>query len=113
MKTLYTALISLSALGAAFAPAHAAEAVAEYKTVLQDHRFTPDVIKVKAGEKFKLIVENKDATAEEFEMPATKREKMIPANGSGVIRLGPLEAGQHKFVGEFHEKTAVGTIVAE
>ena len=80
---------------------------------IKDHRFSPDRIELPAGKKVKLIVENKDATPEEFESEALKIEKVIPGNSKATIYVGPLKAGEYKFVGEFNEKTAKGVIVAK
>ena len=80
---------------------------------IKDHRFSPNRIEVAAGKKVKVIVENKDATPEEFESEALRIEKVIPGNSKAIIYVGPLKAGEYKFVGEFNEKTANGVIVAK
>ena len=80
---------------------------------IENHRFTPDRIEVAAGKKVKLVIDNRDATAEEFESHALKVEKVIPAKSKGTVLVGPLKAGEYKFVGEFNEKTAKGVIVAK
>jgi len=59
------------------------------------------------------VVENKDATPEEFEMSKPKVEKVIPGKTKATIFVGPLKPGEYKFVGEFNEKTAKGVIVAK
>jgi len=38
------------------------------------------------------------------------REKIIPGNSEALIFIGPLDAGDYAFFGEFHEKTAQGTL---
>lgn len=85
----------------------------EYSLVIQDHRFQPAELKLPAGKKLKLIVENRDATPEEFESHALNREKVIPGKSSASIFIGPLKAGRYPFVGEFNEATAQGVIIAE
>ena len=75
--------------------------------------FTPSEVKVPAGTKVKLVVDNQDATAEEFESKDLKREKVIPPRSKGTFVIGPLKPGRYKFVGEFHEKTAQGVVIAE
>ena len=62
---------------------------------------------------FDLSIENRDATAEEFESHALGREKVIAGKSSAVIYIGPLKPGKYPFVGEFNEKTAKGMIVAQ
>lgn len=85
----------------------------EFAISIEKHKFTPDRIEVPAGQKVKLIVENKDATPEEFESHPLKVEKVIPGKSKATIFVGPLKAGEYKFVGEFNEKTAQGVIVAK
>ena len=81
--------------------------------VIEKHVFTPSEIKVPAGKAVELLVENRDTTPEEFESIDLKREKVIPGGAKARIRIGPLEKGTYTFVGEFHEDTAKGKIIAE
>jgi plastocyanin len=83
------------------------------KVSIENHRFLPDRIEIPAGQKVRLLVENKDATPEEFESHELKIEKVIPGKSKATIFVGPLKAGEYKFVGEFNEKTAQGVIVAK
>jgi plastocyanin len=105
--------IALILLVAAFA---ATPAFAEDQTitlVIQDHRFEPAEVVIPAGKKVKLVVENRDATPEEFESHELNREKVIAGKSSATIWIGPLKPGRYPFVGEFNEKTAQGVIVAK
>ena len=95
----------------AVAGAHAAEP--EIQLAIKNHRFEPSEVKVKAGEKVKLIVHNQDSTPEEFESHSLKREKVIPGGQKATILIGPLKPGRYSFFGEFHEKTAQGVVIAE
>jgi plastocyanin len=85
----------------------------EYKIVLKNHRFEPTIITVPAGKKVKLLVENKDASADEFHSDALGVEKVISGNGKGVIFIGPLKPGKHSFMGEYHAATAQGAVIAK
>ena len=85
----------------------------ELSVVIEGHKFAPDRIEVPAGKKVKLTVENRDATAEEFESEALRIEKVIPGKGKGIVWVGPLKPGEYKFVGEYNEKTAHGVVVAK
>ena len=85
----------------------------EFTLVIKDHRFEPAEITVPAGQKIKLIVQNRDATPEEFESHILNREKVIAGNSSASIFIGPLQPGNYPFVGEYNEKTAKGVIVAK
>jgi plastocyanin domain-containing protein len=86
---------------------------ADFSIAIKDHKFTPDRIEIPAGKKVKLLVENQDATPEEFESSSMKIEKVIPGKSKATIYVGPLKAGEYTFVGEFNEKTAKGVIVAK
>ena|SRR5437868_11661887 len=85
----------------------------DISVVIENHKFTPDRIEVPAGKKVKLVIDNRDATAEEFESHDLKIEKVIPGKSKGTVFVGPLKPGEYKFVGEFNEKTAKGVIVAK
>ena len=85
----------------------------EIAVTIENNKFTPDEIRVKAGEPFVLVVTNKDKTPEEFESKALKIEKVIPPGQTMKIRVRSQKAGTYSFVGEYHEATAKGRIVAE
>jgi plastocyanin len=80
---------------------------------IKDHQFVPDTITVPANTKVTLRIKNLDNSAEEFESKELRIEKIIPAQGEGKVVLRPLKAGTYNFVGEFHEKTAKGTLVVQ
>ena len=106
MKTLALAVL-LSGSLVAFAQD------ADFAIAIKDHKFSPDRIEIPAGKKVKLVVDNQDATPEEFESNSMKIEKVIPGKSKATIYVGPLKAGEYKFAGEFNEKTAKGVIVAK
>jgi len=81
--------------------------------VIKDHRFDPAEVRVPAGTKVRLLVENRDATPEEFESHELNREKVIPGGSKASIFIGPLAPGRYPFFGEFNEATAQGVVVAE
>ena len=86
---------------------------AEYTLVLKNHRFEPSELMVPAGKRVTLVIDNRDATAEEFESHDLRREKIVPGNSKGVVWVGPLPAGKYHFYGEFHEDTAQGNLIAK
>ncbi len=104
--------IAAAALLAASLNVHAA-GEPEFSLALEGHKFTPDRIEVPAGKKVKLLVENKDPTPAEFESESLKIEKVIAGKAKATIFVGPLKAGEYKFVDEYNEKTAKGVIVAK
>ena len=85
----------------------------ELHLVIKDHRFVPAELALPAGEKVRLIVENQDATPEEFESYDLNREKIVPANDRIVVFVGPLKSGRYQFFGDFHPTTARGWLVAK
>jgi hypothetical protein len=70
------------------------------------------VVEVPANTKFRLLVINEDADAEEFESYVLNREKVVRPGGRITVFLPPLKAGEYGFFGEFHPETAKGKIVA-
>lgn len=87
--------------------------IPEFKIVLQDHVFTPSELVIPANKKVKLVIENKDDSAEEFDSFDLNRERVIFANSKRSIYLGPLPPGVYEFFGEFHPNSAVGRIVVK
>jgi plastocyanin len=85
----------------------------ELTVTIKDHKFSPAELKVPAKKRITLTVVNDDATPEEFESKKLKVEKVIPGKTRAVVRFGPLEPGRYEFVGEFHESTAKGVVIAE
>ncbi|HEY5379105.1 MAG TPA: cupredoxin domain-containing protein [Pseudolabrys sp.] len=80
---------------------------------LKDHKYTPSEIKVPANKRVMITVINNDDTAEEFDSTSLKVEKVVPGHSQGIVRIGPLPAGRYPFIGEYHEATAKGVVIAE
>jgi len=108
--TRYVALAAVLVLGFVAA---AGAADTEVKLVIEKNRFEPDVIKVKAGAPFVLVITNKDKGPEEFDMATPRIEKVIPAGKTVRVKMPALKPGKYPFVGEYHSETAKATIVAE
>ena len=106
---LRTALFACGLMAAG--PALAQDA--EFKLTIKDHKFSPSELTVPAGKKVKLVIENQDATAEEFESKELNREKVVPAKKSVTVFIGPLKPGSYPFFGEFNPKTAQGVVIAK
>ena len=85
----------------------------EYVVKIEKHVFLPAEIQVEANKKFKLVIQNNDSTIEEFESDDLKKEKLVGAKKSVSIAVGPLKAGEYKFYGDFHQKTAQGKIIVK
>ena len=91
----------------------AADAPGEIALTIENNRFQPEELKVKAGAPFVLVITNKDKGPEEFESHDLRIEKVIPAGKTIRLKMPSLKAGSYRFVGEYHEKTAKGRIIAE
>ena len=84
-----------------------------YQLVIKNHKFIPAELRVIAGEKFILLIDNQDNSPEEFESHTLHREKVIPANSKGKVFIGALKPGAYPFYGEFNEDSAQGKLIAE
>jgi hypothetical protein len=105
-------LLAVAVLGALTGVPAQAE-TPEFTLVIESHRFIPAELKVPAGQKFRLLVENRDPTAEEFESYDFNREKIVPGKGRIALFVGPLKPGRYEFFGEFNLDTARGFLIAE
>jgi hypothetical protein len=105
-----TATILLALCIGAAAPARADDVP---QLVFHDHHFEPARIEVPAHLKFKLMVKNTDDTADEFESTALNREKLVAPGQTITVFLGPLDPGEYKIFGDFHQDTAQGVLVAK
>ena len=90
-----------------------AETAAVVEITMTGHAFVPAELKVKAGVPLTLRIRNSDPTAEEFEAKSLKIEKIIAANSEATVRVRPVQPGRYEFVGEYHEDTMKGVLVAE
>ena len=101
-------------LGAALLVAGTVQAADyEAKLAIRDHKFDPAELIVPGGTKIKLLIENQDATPEEFESNELNREKVVVGKGTITVFLGPLDAGRYPFFGDFHQETAQGVLVVK
>jgi hypothetical protein len=85
----------------------------EFTIQLHEHRFAPSEIKVPAGVKVKLVIDNQDASPEEFDSFSLNREKIVFPNSKAIVFIGPLKPGRYEFIGEFNRQTANGVVIAE
>ena len=106
-------VLILLGLAAAMVLSPVAAQTQSFTVTIKDHKFTPSEIKVPANKRVQITVVNDDPTPEEFESKEMKVEKVVPGKSKGVVRIGPLKPGRYSFVGEFHEATAKGTVIAE
>ena len=103
-------ILGLCLIAAAPLPAAAMDTV---RLVLEQHRFEPAEATVKAGERFRIEVTNRDPTPSEIESSDMRIEKIVPAGAKVTLTAGPLKPGRYRFFDEYHPETAKGTIVAD
>jgi Cupredoxin-like domain len=106
-------LVSLFLVVAACCCVARAEDVFNASITIRGHKFEPPELHVPAGKRIFLTVINTDPLSEEFDSPALKAEKVIAGSSEGIIRIAPLKPGTYEFVGEYHEETAKGRLIAE
>ena len=109
MRTVFAAVGTIGLLVLADAPTRADD----YVLTIKDHKFTPAEIKVPANQRVVITVVNEDATAEEFDSSTLKVEKVVAGKSKGAVRIGPLKPGRYPFIGEYHDATAMGVVIAE
>lgn len=89
-----------------------AHAMDVFTLTLKDHTFTPTELTVPANERFRIEVQNQDATPSEFESTDLRVEKIVVGGGKISVLAGPLKPGVYKFFDDYHPDTAKGTISA-
>ena len=112
-RVLWLLQVVLLSIACGAALASAADTPPELALTLDQHRFSPEELRVKADAPFVLVIANKDQEDEEFEMASLRIEKIIPGGKTLHLKMPALKKGTYEFIGEFHEKTAKGRIVAE
>ena len=91
----------------------AADTPPELALTLDQHHFSPEELHVKANTPFILVITNKDKEDEELEVPSLRIEQIVSGGKTLQLRMPTLKPGTYQFIGDFHEKTAKGRIVAE
>jgi heme/copper-type cytochrome/quinol oxidase subunit 2 len=106
-------LIRSALLGSALLLAAATRALAAdpIQIVLKDNQFTPNEIRVPAGERFRIELQNQGTAPAELESPEMKIEKVVVPGGKITVTAGPLKPGAYTFVDEYHPETS-GTVIA-
>ena len=72
----------------------------EFVIQIKNHQFVPAELRIPAGEKVQIIVDNQDDTPEEFESYSLNREKHVPPKSRITLFIGPLTPGRYVYQGE-------------
>ncbi|WP_286235209.1 cupredoxin domain-containing protein [Thalassotalea sediminis] len=89
------------------------DSIPEYHLVLKKHLFYPSEVKIPAGKKVKLVIDNQDQRPEEFDSFDLNREKVLFPGRKSVIYIGPLSPGSYEFFGEYNPNSAIGKVIVE
>jgi len=108
-----TRVLSVFLVAAACCSGARAEDVFSTSITIRAHRFEPSELHVPADKRILLTVINADPLSEEFDSAALKVEKVVAGNSQAIVRIAPLNPGTYEFVGEYHEETAKGRVIAE
>ncbi|MGQ7246913.1 cupredoxin domain-containing protein [Halomonas sp. V046] len=105
------AALSLMSLFAVV-PQAAAGDLPSYTLTLRDGRLVPPELRVRAGERFKIVLHNEGATPVEFESRRLRQEKVMGPGVSSFVVVHPLAPGRYDIFDEFHLPEAQGVIIA-
>ena len=96
---------------AAFAVAEAqAQTATEIQLSYKDKKFDPAEISAPANTAIVIKLKNLSDKAMEFESKPLKIEKVVAAKTDAVINVRGQKAGKYKFVDEYNEEVAFGTL---
>ena len=90
----------------------AAEPLDEITLTLENARFSPEELRVKAGAPFMLVITNRDSADNELEIQSLQIEKPIPAGRTRRVKMPALPPGSYRFVAERAQVTAKGRLTA-
>ena len=87
----------------------------EYVIKISHHQFVPAELHIPTGIKVRIVLDNQDDVAEEFDSHSLNREKHVPAKSQATIFIGPLAPGRYIYEGESEVAggPALGVIVVE
>lgn len=84
-----------------------------YELSLRDGHFTPAVLEVAAGERFKIVLKNIGDGPAEFESTPLRVEKVLSPGVTTFVVIHPLKPGQYPFFDDFNPQLPEGSIVAK
>ncbi|MEB0121552.1 cupredoxin domain-containing protein [Pseudomonas sp. CCI1.2] len=110
MKHLALAWVMVAA---AVAPLTAHAELPSYELILRDGHFTPALLEVPAGERFKITLKNLGQGPAEFESTPLRVEKVLSAGVTTFVVIHPLRPGHYPFFDEFNPQLPEGGILAK
>ena len=87
----------------------------EYIIRILHHQFVPAELHIPKGTKVRIVLDNQDDAAEEFDSHSLNREKHVPPKSQATIFIGPLAPGRYVYESESEVAggAALGVIVVE
>jgi hypothetical protein len=111
-RLLIPSLAAAAVLSVMVAAAAAADKPAEIALTLENQRFVPAEVKVKAGAPFVLVLTNRDAKPAEFESNDMRFEKVVAPGKTINVRVRALKPGTYVFF-DHYNMAAQGKLTAE
>ncbi|CAD5200348.1 cupredoxin domain-containing protein [Pseudomonas sp. FEN] len=100
-------------LVAAATPLTAQAELPSYEISLHDGHFSPALLEVPAGQRFKIILKNTGEGPAEFESTPLRVEKVLSPGVTSFVVIPPLRPGQYPFFDEFNPQLPAGGILAK
>ena len=99
-------------LAAAVAPLTVHAELLTYQLSLRDGHFTPALLEVPAGQRFKIVLKNEGQGPAEFESTPLRVEKVLSPGVTTFVVIHPLRPGHYPFFDEFNPQLPEGGILA-
>ena len=84
-----------------------------YELSLSDGHFSPALLEVPAGQRFKIILKNIGKGPAEFESTPLRVEKVLSPGVTTFVVIHPLRPGHYPFFDEFNPQLSEGGILAK
>ncbi|WP_223481761.1 MULTISPECIES: cupredoxin domain-containing protein [unclassified Pseudomonas] len=110
MKCLQVACLLVAG---ALAPLTAHAELPSYELILRDGHFTPALLEVPAGQRFKIVLKNNGQGPAEFESTPLRVEKVMSPGVTTFVVIHPLRPGHYPFFDEFNPQLPEGGILAK
>jgi len=110
MKRVLIASLMLAGAGV---PLTAYAELPSYELSLSDGHFSPTLLEVPAGQRFKIILKNIGKGPAEFESTPLRVEKVLSPGVTTFVVIHPLRPGHYPFFDEFNPQLPEGGILAK
>ena len=110
MKRLHLAWLIVAATAA---PLTTHAELRSYELILRDGHFSPALLEVPAGQRFKIVLKNSGQGPAEFESTPLRVEKVLSPGVTTFVVIHPLKPGRYPFFDEFNPQLPEGGILAK